>query len=317
MNCASIERLNGKRRAFTLTEILVAIAIASIFLSGVYLSYIQVARANQDASAKMSAMRNGRAALQSLTDELKTLSDIGGTGFLIAPDIPPYPWGDGFDNDGDGLVDEEDFNGIDDDMTGTDADGAVLSHAVFDPINRLGERPLFLDRPDFGDPDIDEDVRFGRDFIVFQQIPEVPGDILFKVVTYAIPPEGYDGRTDVLVRQTRIERIDPNNPNGPTIVEGGIAPVAFDVLGFDLMFWDGNRPPDEREWLNSWDSTRMSGERFRLPASVYIRLTLRSDPRPKEATPPGTPVETIVLDTMVNIESVIGSPLYERPELPL
>jgi hypothetical protein len=87
-------------------------------------------------------------------------------------------------------------------------------------------------------------------------------------------------------------------------------------VGFDLLYWDSNPSAAEQTWLTAWDSTQKIGEKFRLPASVYVRLTLRSDPRPDEAIQDGRPQEVVTLSTVVNIESVIGSPLFERPILP-
>jgi type II secretory pathway pseudopilin PulG len=300
-----------------MVEMLVAVAILSVFMSGIYLTYIQVAKTNQVASARLEALRNGRTGLQSLSDELKSLNDIAGAGLLIGVDPAPRAFGDGVDNDGDGRIDEELVNAIDDDPTSPPIPAAINDrHAVLNGPGGLRERPLGIDVSELGDEGVDEDAVFGQDRLVFQVTPETPSDIRLKVVTYAIPPGGFDGVQNVLVRQTRIERTDPANPNGPPIVEGGLAPIAFDVVGFDLLYWDSNPSAAEQTWLTAWDSTQKIGEKFRLPASVYVRLTLRSDPRPDEAIQDGRPQEVVTLSTVVNIESVIGSPLFERPILP-
>jgi type II secretory pathway pseudopilin PulG len=298
-------------------EMLIAVAIVSIFLSGIYATYIQVAKVNQQATAQLEALRNGRSALQSLSDELKSLNDIGGNGLLIGPDVPPRAFGDGIDNDGDGRTDEEIVNGIDDDPTSPPTPIiATDRHAFLNPANTLRERPRGIAVSDLGDANVDEDARFGQDFLIFQVTPETPSDIIVKVITYAIPPEGFDGVPNVLVRQTRIERVNPADPTGPSLVEGGLAPIAFGVLGFDLMYWDSNASAATQNWLTAWDSTTKAGERFRLPASIYMRLTVQADPRPAEILEDGDPQKVLIVSTVVNIESVIDSPLFERPLLP-
>jgi type II secretory pathway pseudopilin PulG len=322
MNSASIDttarRPLPRRRAagYTFVEMIIAVSILSAFMGGIYLTYIRVVKANQYANARLEALRNGRAALISMAEEIKGLTVIGDQGQLISPDVQPQAFGDGKDNDGDGVIDEEFVNGLDDDA-GSSGTTTILGndrHAPLDAAAGLYERPLNVGAVDLGDADIDEDALFGRDFIIFQIPPESATTAEIKTITYAVPTEAtdlIDGLTRTLVRQTNI---DPDGTGAtPPIV--GKSPIAFGVLGFDLLFWDSNLPPEEQGWVTSWDSTILDGEKFRLPASVLIRLTLDADPRPAEARPDGTPVEVVTLQTIVNIESVIGSPLYERPVL--
>lgn len=103
------------------------------------------------------------------------------------------------------------------------------------------------------------------------------------------------------------------DPVDPGVIEQFVSldPIAFGVLGFDLLFWDSNALPGEQAWLEEWDSTDELPNT--MPASVYIRLTLYADARPIESYEPGQPVDTITLESIVNIDSVINSASYLRP----
>ena len=82
-----------------------------------------------------------------------------------------------------------------------------------------------------------------------------------------------------------------------------------------MLYWDSNAPVDRQNWLTEWQSDLKTFETFPLPASVYIRLTLYADDRPRGIIADGEPVQTIVLETMVNIESVIDNEDFARPSL--
>jgi hypothetical protein len=183
-------------------------------------------------------------------------------------------------------------------------------HAV---IGSYRERPLKVAKVDLGDLDVDEDVLFGNDALIFTIHPSPnapdPGFIL-KTVTYAIGT--YDGQDNVLLRQTRIERAGLE----PLV---GLAPLAFDVLGFDVLYWNPNAAPADQGWVKTWDSSQQPNfapPKLPLPASVYARLTIRADRRPAEQTASGAPVEVSILESVVNIEQTISNNvLYPRPKL--
>ena len=309
MNCVSTNSQPRARsvKGLTFLEILVALAIASAFLSGVYMTFIQIIKADDQAGARRVALRNARAALTTISDEIKQLNDLGGNVLLLAMD-EGLSYGDGIDNDGDGLVDEEKLDGLNDDL-GPDSPSVQDSdrHARLD---RLSERPLYINRFDLGDADVDEDVTFGLDTVTLRTLPSVPtADLLAKTVGFEIT--GFDGQSNVLVRRTQIERAGLE----PLF---GVSPLAFGVLGFDLLYWDPNGLPEIQGWVETWNSNE--ADQFRspqlpLPASVYVRLTVMADPRPAETIQPGDPVQTLVLWTIVNIEQTINNAQFPRPIL--
>lgn len=308
MNCASTNPRGqrpslrpcaaGRRRGFTFLEMLVALTIAMAFMSGVYVTFIQIIRAHDVSSARADAVSNARAAMTSLSDEIKGISSIGSDVLLVGLNSG-ITSGDGIDNDGNNGIDEEVVDGVN-----NDSDAAVGSdrHAT---IQTAVERPQGQGRDDLGDSTVDEDVRFGRDTIIFRIYPTVPTpELRVKTVTYGIAT--FDGQPNVLVRQTRIER-----DTGEPLI--GVAPIAFGVLGFDLLYWNPNAAPAQQGWVTSWDSDRILPDPdIRLPASVYIRLTMYADRLPVETYTAGKPVETLILDSMVNIEQTINSALYPR-----
>lgn len=288
---------------FTIAELIVAMAVALAFLSGVYMTFIQVIKAHNLAQARTAASINARTAIATLSDEIKSIDTLAGNFLMIGIDAA-LTYGDGIDNDLDGSIDEEKVDGLNNDGDGSPGDD---QHAV---LGSLRERPLYASREDLGDRNVDEDCVFGRDVLIFRSYPAIPTpDMLFKSVSYAVTD--YDGQSNVLVRQTRIERVV-----GEPLV--GVAPIAFGVLGFDLLYWDPNAAPASQYWVQTWDSSQSSTfapPRLPLPAAVYIRLTMAADPRPGEAIAPGSPIQTLIMSTVVDVEETIGDVLYPRPVL--
>ena len=287
-----------------MVELLVALAIASAFLSGVYMTFIQIIRAHDTAEARREAIRNARVALDQVADDFKQLDAV--ISQLVGVDIV-LPFGDGLDNDGDGMIDEEVVDGLNNDFT-PDSAAPLISdrHAQID--DDLFERPLFVNRFDLGDADVDEDVLFGRDIVTLRILPSVPTpEVIIKRVDYFIGE--FDNQNNVLLRQTEIFRENQE----PLF---GVSPLAFGVLSFDLLYWDPNAAPEDQGWVTSWDSTDapiFNPPQLSLPASVYIRLAMTADRRPEELTSNGQPVDTIVAWTMVNIEQTINDGNFPRP----
>jgi general secretion pathway protein J len=72
------------------------------------------------------------------------------------------------------------------------------------------------------------------------------------------------GKMDLVRREQTPIDFDP--------LKGGIiSVVAEDVDEFDLRFLD----PQTSQWIESWDSTQVSGQPNRLPLAISIRLVLK------------------------------------------
>ena len=134
-------------------ELLVAMAVIAAFLSGVIAAFIQILKASERAEATVDAVNNARAALETMANDIKSAS-------IDPSQIPQHFFGidarlgsgDGIDNDRDGLIDEEIFNGLDDDGDWSLADD---NHAI---INGFIERSAFVGVPDLGDFRVDEEI---------------------------------------------------------------------------------------------------------------------------------------------------------------
>jgi hypothetical protein len=282
---------------------LVALAIATAFLSGVYATFIQVVKAQDKAAAREEALRNGRTAITSMSDELKQVNKLGSAVLFVGLN-GTLTTGDGYDNDLDGRVDEELVDGLD-----NDNDFAVTSDDRHAQILTQRERPNGVGKADLGDAHVDEDCKFGRDSLIFRIYPTTPtSDLVQKTITYAVTT--FDGQPDTLVRQTRIDRTGQE----PLI---GVSPIAFGVLGFDLLYWDPNATAANQYWVTTWNSAQsasFASPQLPLPASVYLRLTLYADSRPAQNYIAGQAVETITMDTVINLEATINDALFPRSQ---
>ncbi len=314
MSCGSTRPIRDRRRGFSLTELMVALVISLAFMSGAYMTYFQVVRSQEAAEKRLDALRNGRAALTTVSDELRSINRNFNPGlddvlFIMRREL--LGRGDGIDNDGNGMVDEDLVDGRR--LGGAAADD---QHAV---IGSTRERPLWVGRTDLGDAGVDVDVRYGRSFLIFRTYPAAPtAELLGKTITYAVTE--YDGEPNVLVRQTVIERegVEP-------LVSA--APLAFGVLGFDVLAWDPNQPPADQYWVDVWDSSAANPAAplgttpaalqppLRLPASLYVRLSLGAEETADERFAGALPVETMTLETIINIEQVIGDARFPRARL--
>jgi type II secretory pathway pseudopilin PulG len=301
MSCASgiSGRFHRRPGGLTLVELLVAIAIVMAFLGSTVLAFIQIMRASDLAQARMDALSNARHAAELMTIEFKRARPgppastppnrfVGMTASLET--------GNGKDDDNDGKVDEESVNGLDDDGDWTIGDDR---HAAVSGTVR--ERKRFVGTADLGDGRVDEDARFARAKVRFRTFDSTTGtrEVRFYVGEF-------DGTTNVLLREVTI---DAGGPEQKTAT----FPVAFNVLSFSLLFWDQNSTTTQAKyWRTDWNSEDYppAGPLPALPASVAIGLTVYAGTRPLALQPPGEPLDTVTVSSMVDIESVLDDPRY-------
>lgn len=290
----------NKNRGVTLVEVLVALVVAGVFLSGAFAAFIQILKATEKAEIRTEAINNARAALELMAIDIKSASmDLSRKPQYFIGTNRPLNYGDGIDNDGDGRVDEELLNGEDD-----DGDWRISNdnHSV---IGTMIERWLYVGAPDLGDNKVDEDFKFNRDSLTFRIFPDplvpVGRD---ELITYEIGT--YEGENNVLLRRVKYFLLDGNER-----IE--VAPLAFNVLSLNFLYWDPNQTPPR--WVNFWDGP--NAENFpppgiELPVSVFISLTIYAGSDPIERYRPWQPVHTITLSTIVNIEQVLDDVRYQR-----
>ncbi len=295
-------RLN--RRAFTLTEVLMASAVAAVFLSGLLAAFIQVLRTTDRTKAIATAVANGRVALDTMATELKQANYVTGASFFRGVDnfgVDPTAarFGNAMDEDADGAIDEEVINGLDDDG---DWSAASDRHAS---VGSGSERPAYVGVADLGDAGVDEDCLFERDYITFSIVPS-PGDVAPRSVEITFSLGTYDGREHMLLKTTRTPAADPNGT-----VE--VAPLAEGVLSFSALYWMPNG--SDNTWVTSWDSNgpeAIEPPGLRLPGSVHLTLQVYADTKPIDMYRPGEPVKVETLSTVVNIEQIINDSRFPR-----
>ena len=227
-----------KRFGFTLLEYLVAVAISLIFLGSLVTVYIQIEKSVKISNARMEAYQNARAALDFLTNEIK---DARPNFFLLIDKNLSY--GDRIDNDGDGRIDEELADGLDND--GDRVEGKDDRDYRF--LNGATEYGYGI--PDLGDDRVDEDVKYSRDELTFRVASPVgvSFDINYRIALF-------QDENDVLLRTI--------NSTPPII-----GPIAFDVLSFNILAWNNN--PLNPGWVTS-----LNGD---APTSIYAEITVQPD----------------------------------------
>jgi type II secretory pathway pseudopilin PulG len=298
-----MEQKKNSTRAMTFLELLVAVAIALVFMGGVIAAFIQILRATNLAEVKLDAVNNARAALEMMAIDIKAAwIDPRQTLQYFLGEDHPLSYGNGLDDDQDGNVDEELFNGRDDDYTGPDWNFARDDrHAT---AGGVYERPFAVSGPDLGDGHVDEDCKFDLDRLIFRIFPD-PNNPTSRDDLITLEVGTFEGEQHVLVR--RIIHA-PSSPNRSVEVE----PLAFNVMSVHLLYWDPNRiPPDWTTSWNSFDAPRFVQPGIELPVAVFIAVTVYADTKPIEQYKPGDPIQTVTLQTVVNIEQVLKDQRYQ------
>ena len=288
------------RRGLTLIEILVAMTIALILFGSVATTLLLILRVSKNHEIELNAVANARTALEKLSSEIKEANRAPGSTAFFGLNIP-QTYGDGIDNDSDRRVDEEEPNGLDD-----DADwGTRASNDQHAQAQGLYERPHGVGVPDLGDLGVDEDCVFHLDQIAFRITPFLDPTYLYEDILYEVTT--FEGQDRVLVR--RSDRL--TLPSGT--IETTIAPLAYNVLSFNCLYWDPNAPPELQYWLETWSSTeyhRAPG--FEIPATILAELAVWADRAPIEQYSNGQGVQVLALRTAINIENVIQDAAFPR-----
>jgi type II secretory pathway pseudopilin PulG len=283
-------------RALTLIELLTALAVASLLIGSVVTTFVMILRVTENSEAQLNAAASARFVLEAVSTDMKALENNPGRALFIGESLP-LAFGDAIDNDADGRVDEELPDGLDNDGDRVDHHGAVTGGFF--------ERPRGVGIADLGDLGVDEDGVFSRDRVRFRTIAPVGSPWLFEDIEYSI--QTFDDQPLTLVKTTT-----------RTLTGGGVenvppAPLAFQVLSFNLMYWDSNASAADQTWLTDWDSRNIApGASFLVPASIYAEVEVYADPRPFESHVEGQKVQTIKMRTAVNVENVILDAGFDR-----
>jgi type II secretory pathway pseudopilin PulG len=286
LGCSRLSRRRWGRKAMSFVELMVALAVASIFLVGIVGALSALLHAASQAEREGEAVRQARLALDKISEDLTLVSPLLPPLAALFVTDNPLPTGDFIDNDGDGQVDEEDFDGRND-----DGGPLIQKHAVIDATTfptPTVERPRQALTDDLGDEGVDEDTVFQRDTLTFQT--------LTRRIEYRV--DAYDGRDNVLVRE--VTNITLPIPTSET------SAVAYDVVSFNVLSFDPNWivNGEVSPWEIVWSSLSPGGL-LGLPPTVHISVAVYSGERPLAELPPGSPIPNIALETQATLEAAL------------
>ncbi len=312
----------ARRRAVSLTELLVAVTISLIFMTSVVAAYIQISRAADISASRVQAHSRARNAIDHLLREVRQVRFDPALGedqiFVLASSA--LTRGDRIDNDRDGSIDEEIVNGRDDDGDWTMASD---NHA---PLLFTGDRGEYVGVPDLGDFQVDEDITFSRDSLRFRIPADAGLGAPAREIRYFVG--AFDGFNDVLLRE---EISAPGTASEVTTLE----PVIFDVLSFDVLAWNANddvdspATPQAPYWSEEFDSAAIRATvppiapigaplgtpALEFPAAIYVRVTVNAESlmlADIPSWPLGTEaLQTVTLESIASIDAVTSDPRYE------
>jgi len=316
-----LTRLRANERGVTLTELLVAMAVMLILVTAITSSFIAITRRSAEAQARLRATTAARSAVDKIATEVRTLPidpDPAERGFRVTNTT--LAWGDGLDNDSDGVFDEEELNGIDDDGDWSIADDRHIS------IGSFSDRQRLILRPDLGDNHVDEDNRFSED-ILYLYKPAEPPDVTCSGkpainVTYRV--QSFAGEDNVLVREVFVADATLVPCGGTVTTE----PVLFGVVSFDVLAWNINDDSVVSStgiayWVPNWDSNAkvpplkplnapVGVLPFEHPGAVYISITVNADRLPLDQQrnwiTKNNGLNVITISTIVTIEGITQDP---------
>ncbi len=311
-----------RRRAVTLTELLVAITISLVFMTSVVAAYIQISRAADISESRVQAHTRARNAIDRILREVRLVQNDPslGNNQVFELTTNPLTRGDGIDNDRDGLVDEEIVDGFD-----NDGDWTISSdnHAS---LLFTGDRGDYVGVADLGDFNVDEDTVFSRDTLRFRIPADAGMGSPALEIRYFVG--AFDGFNDVLLRE---EISAPGTASELTTLE----PVIFDIMSFDVLAWNPNdnvtspATPQAPYWSEEFDAEDIRNAApptqpigaplgtppFQFPAAVYVRVTVNAESRMLAdipAWPLGSePIQTVTLESLATLDAVISDPRYE------
>ncbi len=286
-------------------------------------AFIQIIRTSDETEALVQAHTTARSAVAAIARDLRQLQLDPNPNFqqLFVIDRT-LTYGDFVDNDGDGDVDEENFDARHDEASTW---SPINDRHAF--IGGFTERSTFVTVPDYGDGDVDEDTRFSADEVTFIKPPGSSGfGSPRQRITYRIGD--FDGEENVLLR------IIENNPSPASTGAGVVEPVAFDVVSLDILPWNPNNNntnspvPGAPYYETSWDAqsigfpgvnpignTDGTVPPFKLPAAFLIRVVANAEKQPLSEIAgwplTGESLKTVAMTTVVNVDEVLQDPRYE------
>jgi type II secretory pathway pseudopilin PulG len=299
-------------RGLTMMELMVAISIILTIMVGVVWSFVELLDSHDRARARMEATANARSAMEVLTSDIKRARNtLGLFGGFSGETISSSGNGDRVDNDLDGDVDEESFDGADNDTGWAVAQDD--KHVLLGPPTETqyyAERPVYWRQPDLGDEDIDEDLGETSATLQFDTF-DVPGEPLLRRVRFYVGRDA-DGTPNTLMREVR--GMDPVTSQAVV----STSPLCYNVKSFGVLFWNHAtaKDPAANPWETVWPPATQP--LTPSPSSVYLSISVYAGkPYGLEDLPADREVETVTLSTVVNVEAVLAHTSYVAQRTPV
>lgn len=274
-------------RGLTFVEMMVALAVSLIVITGASSALIQMMRESERSRATLEASANVTRALRDMSFEVKGAELNGVNTAFVGRNVAGLA-GDRIDNDDDGAVDEDRPDGQLGGGSFTD------THAELD--TGIFERPMFVGAPDLGDEGLDADIVFDLDELFFRLDSTGTTETF---VRYSVGQ--YEGESNVLLREVTV--VDAG-----TTVTSDTEPLAHDVIGLNFLYWNANLPTPY--WVETWDADDVTSG-LELPASVFVQLTAYAGTRPLDEVAPDAELAALTVSTITNIEAVLSDPRYD------
>lgn len=299
----------SSRKGLTMLEMVIAVTIVLVIMAGVVAVFVELLRSHDQARARMDATANARAAMETLSLEIKRARNTTGTMTFVAQTASSAGGGDRIDNDADGTADEETMNGADDD--GDAVQPAAAVHVLIPSgSGNYAERPVFYTTNDLDDRRIDEDLGATSSTLEFDTF-DAPGEPLNRRVRFYIGNDP-DGKPNTLMRE--VSGTDP--VTSAAVVTSG--PLCYNVVSFGALYWNHAKAKNasENPWETDWPPT--TGTLTASPSTVYLQISVYAGtPVPLQELPASREIETITLTTAVNVEAVLADPTYVAQRTPI
>ncbi len=304
MSYASDIRKITPRKAMTLLELLIALTIMLIITMSCFVfMFSQVKSINKKTQQRFEALQAARYALDDCCREINIAyyygtvdaHNVGTNPYFVADTDSDYlGHGNRCDDDNDGLIDEELFDGVSNETQPWQ--DSYNQHAVISPDWR--ERRDRATTADFGDLHFDVDNHFSSSTLTFRtnidpEDPTVPGR---RYVTLGL--ETYNGKNNVLVKTVRtynaaLELIDTHK-----------FPLAENVISFGaLMREDDNHA---QPWTKTWDTTKQDVDdsvhkHMHIPIAVSFEITVLEG----STVPDSGPIDSVTLRCIANCTNAL------------
>ncbi|MDD4279538.1 type II secretion system protein [Candidatus Sumerlaeota bacterium] len=270
----------NNKRAMTLIELLVTMTIILIISGiGLGLMFTQMNSVNKGTTQRLDALQAARYALDECLQEYRTAwfyEEPPGKNPYFVGNCEVLDHGNRIDDDNDGLIDEEKFDGVANDIQPWKPE--YNNHTVIIP-EITKERRDRSQTADVGDLHLDADNLFSSATLTFRTMVD-PNNVHAAGRRYVtLRVENYEGRDKVLVKTVRTYNA------ALQLIDTVKIPLAEKVISFAALFRDDDNY--NKTWVTTWDITKQPIDdpnhvHWHIPIAVSFEITvLEGDEEPE------------------------------------